>query len=180
MLYILTGPVHSGKTTILKRAVQEFKKAKLDIAGFLSEAVYKGPERIGYDLFDLKKEKSIPLIRRTGEADWQRVGSYFFIPSGLEEAQGIISRSQNSDICVVDEVGPLELSGKGFWPALKPILFPSLMTFLITVRRNILDDFLGILGKPDAVVFDMKDKDVYSRLTEEIIRAVKVNKFSLS
>jgi nucleoside-triphosphatase THEP1 len=172
MIFILTGPVHSGKTTTLKRAVQKFEKAKLDIGGFLSEAVFKGQERTGYDLFDLKRKKSIALIQREGKKDWQRVGSYFFPPSGLEEAQRIISRSKNSDICVVDEVGPLELSGKGFWPALKPILFPPLTTFLITVRKSIQEDFLSILGETDTKVFDVRDKDVYSQLTEEIIRVI--------
>ncbi|UCE21441.1 MAG: DUF2478 domain-containing protein [Candidatus Aminicenantes bacterium] len=172
MIFILTGAVHSGKTTLLKRTIQEFKRRKLVVHGFLSEAVFKGQERIGYDLFDLKKEKSIPLIRRAGKKDWQRVGSYFFIPRGLEEAQRIISRSQNSDICVVDEVGPLELSGKGFWPALKPILFPPLIPFLIAVRKSILEDFLSILGGADTKIFDMEEKDVYFRLIEGITGAI--------
>jgi nucleoside-triphosphatase THEP1 len=172
MIFILTGPVHSGKTTLLKRVVQEFKRKKLVIDGFLSEAVIKDQERTGYDLFDLKKEKSIPLIRRAGKEGWQRVGSYFFIPTGLEEAQVIISRSKDADICVVDEVGPLELSGKGFWPALKPILLPPLTTFLIAVRKSILEEFLSILDEADTKVFDLRDKDVYSRLIEELIRAI--------
>jgi len=172
MIFILTGPVHSGKTTLLKRMIQEFKRKKLVIHGFLNVAVFKGQERTGYDLFDLNEEKSIPLIRRTGKKDWQRVGSYFFVPSGLEEAQRIISRSQNSDICVVDEVGPLELSGKGFWPALKPILFPPLTSFLITVRKSILQDFLSILEETDTKVFDMREKDVYFRLIEGITAAI--------
>ena len=172
MIFILTSPVHSGKTTLLKRVVQEFKRKKLVVDGFLSEAVFRGQERIGYDLFDLKKGKSIPLIRRAGKKDWQKVGSYFFVPSGLEEAQRIISRSKNSDICVVDEVGPLELSGKGFWPAMKPILFPPLTTFLITARKSILEDILGILGETDTKVFDTREKDDYSRLIEEITRTI--------
>jgi len=170
MIFILTGPVHSGKTTLLKRVVQEFKRKKLVVDGFLSEAVFRGEERIGYDLFDLIGEKSIPLIRREGKKDWQRVGSYYFVPSGLEKAQRIISRSKNSDICVVDEVGPLELSGKGFWPALKPILFPPLIPFLITVRKSILEDLLNILEETDTDVFDVRERDVYSRLIEEITR----------
>lgn len=173
MIFILTGPVHSGKTTLLKRTIQEFKRKKLVVHGFLSVAVFESKERVGYDLFDLKKEKSIPLLRKSGKKDWQSVGSYFFVPSGLEEAQGIISRSKEADICVVDEVGPLELSGKGFWPALKPILFPPLIPFLITMRKSILEDFLGILGKIDTRIFDMRELDAFSQWTEEIIRAVK-------
>ncbi len=172
MIFILTGPVHYGKTTTLKRIIQQVERKKLVVDGFLSEAVFKGQERIGYDLFDLKGKKSIPLIRRAGKEGWQRVGSYFFVPTGLEEAQQIISRSKDADICVVDEVGPLELSGKGFWPALKPILFPPLTTFLIAVRKSILEEFLSILDEADTKVFDMRDKDVYSQLIEEIIRAI--------
>jgi nucleoside-triphosphatase THEP1 len=172
MIFILTGSVHSGKTSLLERVVQEFKRKKLVVDGFLSEAVFKGQERVGYDLFDLRRGKSIPLIRKEGKKAWQRVGSYFFIPSGLEEAQRIISRSQNSDICVVDEVGPLELSGKGFWPALKPILFPPLTPFLITVRKGILENFLSILEGTDTIVFDIKEKDVDSRLIEEIAKTL--------
>ncbi len=172
MIFILTGPVHSGKTTLLKRTIQEFKRRKIVVHGFLSVAVFKGQERIGYDLFDLNEEKSIPFIRREGKKDWQKVGSYFFIPSGLEEAQRIISRSQNYDICVVDEIGPLELSGKGFWPALKPNLFPPLIPFLIAVRKSILQDFLSILEETDTRVFEMDEKDVYSRLIEEITGAI--------
>ncbi len=172
MIFILTGPVHSGKTTLLKRIVQEFKRKKLAVDGFLNEAVFKGQERIGYDLFDLKGKKSTPFIRRAGEKDWQRVGPNFLVPSGLEEAQRIISRSQNSDICVVDEVGPLELSGNGIWPALKPILIPTLIPFLITVRKSILKDFLSILGETDTKVFDVGEKDVYSQLIEEITKTI--------
>ena len=172
MIFILTGAVHSGKTTLLKRAIQQFEQKKLMVDGFLSEAVFKGQERVGYDLFDLIGKKSIPLIRREGKEDWQRVGSYFFIPSGLEEAQKIVSRSQNSDICVVDEIGPLELSGKGFWPALKPVLFPPLLPFLITVRQSILEDFLRILEETDTKVFDIREKDIYSRLIEEVTSTI--------
>lgn len=171
MIFILTGAVHSGKTTLLKGTIQVFKRKKLIVHGFLSVAVFRGSERIGYDLFDLKKEQSIPLIRREGKKDWQRVGSYFFLPSGLEEAQRIISRSKNSDICVVDEIGPLELSGKGFWPALKPILFSPLTSFLISVRKSILQDFLSILEETDSKVFDIREKDVYFRLIEGITGA---------
>lgn len=172
MIFILTGPLHSGKTTLIKGVIQKFKDQKVHVDGFLSLAVFEDQERIGYDLFDLKKEESIPILRKIGEESWQRIGFYFFVPSGLEEAQKIISRSRAAEICVVDEVGPLELTGKGFWSALKQVLFPPLTTFLISVREGILDDFLSTLGKIETRVFDVRDKDILSRMTEEIIKEI--------
>ena len=139
MIFILTGPLHSGKTTLFKESVQKFKDQKVHVDGFLSLAAFEDQERIGYDLFDLKKEKSIPILRKIGEESWMKIGPYFFVPSGLEEAQKVISRSRAAEICVVDEVGPLELTGKGFWSALKQVLFPPVTTFLISVRESILD-----------------------------------------
>ena len=168
MIFILTGPVHSVKTTLLKKVVRELKEQKYRIDGFLSEAVWEKEETVGYDLFDLKEERSIPFIRKTGEKEWQKIGSYFFIPQGLAEAEKIILQGKEAYILVVDEVGPLELSGKGFWPALKRVVFQPLTIFLFVVRINILEDFLAILGEGDVKIFNIKNKELFHQMIEEI------------
>ncbi len=169
MIFILTGPVHCGKTTLLKKAVYELKEQKIKIDGFLSEAIWKKQETVGYDLFDLKHERSIPFIRRIGEKEWQRIGSYFFIPQSLAEAEKIILRDKDADIVVVDEVGPLELSGKGLWPALKQVIFQPLKKYLLVVRIDILEDFLEMLGNSKVRIFDIKNKGIFPK----IIKAIK-------
>jgi nucleoside-triphosphatase THEP1 len=173
VIFVLTGPIHSGKTTLLERVVHEFRKSKVKVDGFLSKALREGQEVTGYDLFDLREGSSIPLLRTTGEKEWQRVGSYFFLPSGLDKAKRIILRSKNADLFVVDEIGPLELSGKGFWPALKQALFPPQAAYLIVVREKILEEFLGILERGQTVVFDIRDEGTLSRLAEEIRAAIQ-------
>ncbi len=153
---------------MLKNIVRELKEQKYKIDGFLSEAAWKKEEAIGYDLFDLKEERSIPFIRRTGEEEWQKIGAYFFIPQSLAEAEKIILRGKEADILVVDEVGPLELSGKGFWPALKQVVFQPLTSFLFVVRITIPEDFLARLGMSEVKIFDIKNKDSFAQLIEEI------------
>ncbi|MBA7663900.1 hypothetical protein ES703_71948 [subsurface metagenome] len=134
----------------------------------MSEAVWTRGKAVGYDLIDLKKERSIPFIRKTGEKEWQKIGSYFFIPQSLAEAEKIILRGKEADILIVDEVGPLELSGKGFWPALKQVIFHPLNSYLLVVRINILEEFLAMLGKSEAKIFDIENKESFSRLIKEI------------
>lgn len=172
MIFILTGPVHSGKTTLLNRVVYELKKQGVKIDGFLSKAVEEKEETLGYDLFDLKKESSIPYIRRKGEKEWQKIGSFFFIPQGLNKAEEIILRGKDADVLIVDEVGPLELAGKGLWPALKNILFQPKAHYLLVVRTDILKDFLKMLGKNKVKVFDIKERGIFPQIIEEIKRAV--------
>lgn len=172
MIFILTGPLHSGKTTLLKKSVQKLRDQKILVDGFLSLAVFERQERIGYDLFDLCTEDSIPLLRKKGDKTWMKTGPYFFVPSGLEKAQNVLSLAIESEICVVDEVGPLELAGEGFWPALEHVLFPPATAFLISVRERILNDFLIRLRELEYRVFDVEDEDILVRLTEEITNAI--------
>lgn len=173
MIFIVTGPVHSGKTTLLKNIIFEFKKHKFKIEGFLSEVVLEGREIVGYDLFEIKGEKSIPFIRKKGQNDWQKIGSYFFIPQSLIRAEEIIQCGTEADICVIDEVGPLELIGKGLWPALKRVVFLPLTRYLLVVRENILEDFLEVLKATQVKVFHMENKEIFSRMIEEIGKAAR-------
>jgi len=172
MIYILTGPVHSGKTTLLKKLSFELKKQKVRIDGFLSEVVLKNHKVIGYDLFNLKEEKSIPFIRRTGKEEWEKVGSYFFVPESQTEANRIILGGRDTDIFFVDEIGPLELAGKGFWPALRQVIFKPLTKYLLVVRINILEDFLEVLNQSNIIVFDIKNSEIFPQMIKEIKKAV--------
>ena len=168
MIFILTGPVDSGKTTFLKRVIEELKRQKVKMDGFLSEAIVKDQEKIGYDLVDLGDGKSVPFIRKSGRQDWQRIGPYFFIPEGLSRAKQIILRSREAEILVVDEIGPLELSGQGLWDVLEQVIFQRFQKYLFVLRKGILQDFLKMVGRIELKIFDIKEEDVLPRLLKEI------------
>ena len=80
-LLVLTGPVHSGKTTFLREAAAGWKAAGLDVGGFLSvlRLDINGRDQ-GYDLFDLKEGTSLPFLAHEGEPDWPSVGTWHMFP----------------------------------------------------------------------------------------------------
>ncbi len=164
----MTGPVHSGKTSLLKKVVIELKEQQHKIDGFLSEVVLRNQEIVGYDLLDLGEKRSIPFLRKEGEEEWEKIGSYFFIPQSLEEAKDIILRSKEDDLLIVDEVGPLELEGKGLWPALNRVIFLPLRQSLLVIRLNVVNDFLQRVRNKEWKIFDVREDRVFSRLIEEI------------
>lgn len=170
MVIILTGPVNSGKTTLLRRAVEELRKQNFNLDGFLSDAVVHAKKKIGYNLLDLKMNRSIPFIRKSGHKDWQKVGPYFFIPEGLAWANQVIRRSSEAEILIVDEIGPLELSGKGLWPVLEKVLSQRVQKFFFVLRRNIVEDFLDMAALTETKVFDIKEKKVLSLMLQEIMK----------
>lgn len=170
MIFVLTGAVHSGKTTSLRRMIEELRKESIRIDGYLSEVVLENQEISGYDLLDLREEKLTPFIRREGEENWERVGSYSLIPQGLSRAKGIILRGTKADILVVDEVGPLELAGKGIWPALEKVLFLPKPDSILVVRKSILEDFLESIESHEVRIFDTDDTEFSERMIQEVKR----------
>lgn len=172
MIFVLTGPVHSGKTSFLKRLVDELKEKNLKIDGFLSGVVLKDQEQeiLGYDLFDIKEESCLPFIRKEGEEAWERVGSYFFIPEALNHAKALILQSQEGDVLVVDEVGPLEMAGKGLWPAIEKALSSPPKVIIFVVRERILKDFLALVSRKEIEMFDIREKDAFSRMREALLK----------
>jgi len=167
-MIILTGPVHSGKTTLLKRASAAMMEQGIPVHGFLSESIWDKGQPMGYDLYNLENKKSIPFIRKDGEENWEKIGAYFFLPSGLDEAKRIISSHSPKKWLFVDEIGPLELSEKGLWPALKHSLTVPTLRIICVVRTQILDDFLTRINNPDIHIFDVRMDNVFSLILEKL------------
>jgi iron complex transport system ATP-binding protein len=167
VIHILTGPVHSGKTTALKTVTNLLKSQNIKVGGFLSLYTEEKDRFVGYDLFDLNEETRIPFIRKEGQKSWQRIGSYFFIPESLDHAQNIIRQSTKEDICVVDEVGPLELEGKGLWPALRDIIALSSPEYILVIREPILDLWpKNLEGASPIKVFNISEKELPTKMVQ--------------
>ena len=120
--YILTGKIHSGKTTFLQKLCNSLKKENKRINGILSRAHFIGDAHIGYDCVNIKTGETFPLLRTEGKPDWEHIGPYFFIPDGLAKAKKAILDFKGSDITIIDEIGPKELEKKGFWPELSYVM----------------------------------------------------------
>jgi len=173
VINILTGPVHSGKTTLLKNALSSLKEKDLSIAGYLSKSLWEKSECLGYDLYDLKNHRYHPFIRKEGQEEWQSIGPFFFLPESLDIAMQIIRRSEKADLCVVDEVGPLELEGKGVWPAIAEVLKLSQGDFLLVVRDSILENFLDRIERDNSEVFSIEQKNIQTVLAESLLSGSK-------
>jgi nucleoside-triphosphatase THEP1 len=173
MIFILAGPVHAGKTTLLKEVVDRLKRFPIRVEGFLSLAVFDGGDRTGYDLFDIATGLTTPLLRRQGEALGQRTGPYRLVPEGLERAESILLNATKVDLLVVDEVGPLELKGKGLWPALEKGMVQAGQTGLLVVREALVEEIKALLGERPISLFHVRDQEVCSRLMEAIKQTLK-------
>ncbi len=119
-MFLLTGEVGSGKTTVCRRVVEGCQTLGIPVAGLLSLPVV-GPQgqRLAIQAVDLAggAQQTLACL---GEGEGTRVGPYAFDPEAVRWAVAVLEREAGAPgLLLVDEIGPLELwLGEGVAPAL--------------------------------------------------------------
>ncbi len=141
-MFILSGSVHSGKTTRLIK----WLKDKNNVQGIISPIV-DGKRYLVNINSDEKRKLEIDSF--SSQENVIKVGNYIFDKSVFEWASKIIldAIKSNPDWLIIDEVGPLELQDEGLAKAVnkvfseKDYLLKTNVVFV--VRDRLLNDFLS-------------------------------------
>jgi nucleoside-triphosphatase len=107
---LLTGPPGCGKTTLIRRVVQEL--GDIPAAGFYTEEIREGRERAGFALVSLEGRREIlSHVRFPGP---HRIGRYGVDIIGFESfLKGLQAGDPALHLVVIDEIGKMEcLSGR--------------------------------------------------------------------
>lgn len=150
MILILTGPTRNRKTTTLMK----WSERHPDCGGVLSPDV--NGLRV---LYNVRTHQSIPWQKAvpTTNADLI-VGRYSFDPEAFVTATGWLNEHLNDpDVrqIILDEVGRLELDGRGWGPWLNSAV-PQLgdKTLILVVRRSLLDEVINLYGLEEVSVVE--------------------------
>ncbi|MCL6544509.1 MAG: nucleoside-triphosphatase, partial [Bryobacteraceae bacterium] len=100
-------------------------------------------QRAGFDLVDLSSRRKVRLAEARPGASWEKPAARFrFRRAGWRFGHKALSgqRLSQADYCLVDEVGPLELHGKGWAPRLDELAEgrgPAVL--ILVVRESLLE-----------------------------------------
>jgi nucleoside-triphosphatase THEP1 len=170
MIIVLSGPVHGGKTTLIQKSLSRWASRGLRFGGFLSLSVRNARGETEYDFLGLQDGRRLPFLRRKGEAGWEQVGSFYFVPRTLELACSLIASADPAEVLIVDEAGPLELAGGGLWPALREFFSRPSPRALLVVREDILEEMTGMLPRsPAPLVIDVRDPNASLLLERSLL-----------
>ncbi len=133
-IYVLSGPIRSGKTSALLRWSADQKS----IGGILT------PDINGERVFLMLPENQIlPMLANSGEKEVLEVGRFRFSKNSFQKAIQCIYRciEEKKEWIVIDEIGPLELRGEGFADVLHEILRNQKREFriLLVVREGLVE-----------------------------------------
>ncbi|KAL8185890.1 UNVERIFIED_CONTAM: hypothetical protein K2H54_059473 [Gekko kuhli] len=136
----LTGPPGIGKTTLIQKTLEALKSVVVPIDGFYTEEVREGGRRIGFDVVTLSERRGV--LSRTGPSVARheyRVGQYVVDVASFEQLvlpllrQADLDSSGVKKVCVIDEIGKMELFSQSFIQAVRQILSGSGTVILGTI-----------------------------------------------
>ncbi|XP_033000178.1 cancer-related nucleoside-triphosphatase [Lacerta agilis] len=171
----LTGPPGIGKTTLIQKATEVLKSSGIPIDGFYTEEVREGGRRIGFDVVTLSGRRGILSRVGSGPSTARReyrVGQYVVDLMSFEQLTLPLLRNADlgsstvKKVCVIDEIGKMELFSQSFIQAARQILIGSGTVILGTIPVP--------KGKPLGLV-----EEIRSRKEVKVFNITKENRDSI-
>ncbi len=136
---ILTGDIQQGKTTLLKNIIDELQSKDIQLGGFYTEVIRKDQERSGYSLVPIKSVDSVLLCSTARGTGNKKYGKFYFNEKAVEIGKNTLLKAIKDDVplIVIDEIGPLEMSGEGWADAIDAICQGSGIPMIWTVRKSL-------------------------------------------
>ncbi len=166
MNLVVTGKVKSGKTTWCANYSQWLIGHKFAVGGVLCPEARNNDIRIGYDIVDIQTNGTAVFGRIASEANFEGepVGDYLISYEGLEFAKRAIQKALENrcDMVFIDEVGHLELAGRGIMESAR-VAYRKAPNTVIIVRKSLLTAFFEYLHLTDPQIgFIVKDLELDS------------------
>ena len=146
MIFILTAPIQSGKTTSLIK----WSAARNDVHGILTPVIE------GKRVFMNAHTKEQFPMEVTGPSSSLRtdvitVGRFVFSKAAFDKAIQIIRDAIHAGgWLVIDEIGPMEIREEGFFDVLKEVLMLRKEKIILVVREGMAEQVIKYFNINDA------------------------------
>ena len=141
-IFLVTGKIHEGKTTLLSNMIDQAIKNNLKVGGIIAKYKEKPKGIREYYATDLKTGKSIKLATTERINKYQkRFLSYYFLKDGMEFALKALTPEYlvDVDVAVIDEIGAFEVKNGGYAEKIKPILESNIPIIIFVVRDTFVE-----------------------------------------
>jgi nucleoside-triphosphatase THEP1 len=156
-IFVVKGKIGSGKTTLVKELIENLKRKNIRIGGIYTQKIFENEERIGYDVVDAKTSTAETFLRINHCETCEKIGIFSIFPEGVKKGKESLHPEKTADdqLVVIDEVGMLELNGKGWAKQLNNLIQSGKNHLLIAVRDEFSEEVLKKWNIQHATVFEV-------------------------
>jgi nucleoside-triphosphatase THEP1 len=162
MVYIIKGEINQGKTQQILSIYNRDKQGD----GFVSKKIFiNQTEFAGYEIVRLSTDEKMPLAYKlqhvpSGWDEIYRRGPFSFSKAAFVFGEHIIDDiiDRNIDPVYIDEIGPIELNGNGFFAILEKIMKTQKDVY-ITVRSHCVEDVINKFNIRNYKIIMVNEKD---------------------
>lgn len=157
---VITGDKHAGKTTFTANVVKNLQKEGFRVGGFLAPGSFENNRRSEFKLHAIESGEEMPLCS-IHFTEGQEAGPFRFDALGIDFGRKLLSPKEINDIdvIVIDEVGPLELKGKGWSASLLGLLDHPGIVLILVVRQGLVSEVKNYWSLHDADVYPICEYD---------------------
>ena len=161
-IFILTGPVNSGKSTFLDQLAVALQDERIRLAGLIAKKHWEGERDVTYFIRDIQEGGSLPLSSGTDTEGWLKTGSFYFNPDAVAFGNELLKNAAKelNDIVIIDELGPFELENKMWAEAITSLLVKTDLPMIWVVRTSLLDEIIKKWDITDPVIIDITKTSV--------------------
>ena len=154
---LLTGRPGCGKTTLIKRVVNELA---LSAGGFYTEEIRQRGERVGFKIITLQGKEAV--LAHVDFKTKQRVGKYGLDLPALESIgiEAICIAMRARQLLVIDEIGPMEIRSRIFCDVVNEALNgPDTSGILATITARSFPFTNAIKKRHDITLIEVHPKN---------------------
>lgn len=175
-IILLTGPPGVGKTTMIDRLARTFLAKGLTVSGISTREVRESGSRIGFKITDLSTHE-VGWLARKDSSSGSKIGSYRIVSQDLERiGVNAIERAteQPTDIVIVDEIGPMEMTSSMFRRSLSRIFSGERPTIATVKLDSRYPEVEQVRGKSIQFEINKDNREaIYNRVVKQVDEWVK-------
>ena len=142
---VICGAINSGKTSFLADFVKE-AEVSFKMGGVISPKRFEKGEFLGYDLMEVTTGMIQPILRKGENPGVESIGNFNIVNQGFQEGNHIIVNSLNCEILIIDEIGILELEGRGFRRGLEKALAEYRSELVLSIRESLVGAYKELMA----------------------------------
>lgn len=157
-VYIVTGKIGSGKTTLIQKLIRKFHDENIPLSGIYSARILENEITTGYDAVNISTGERFSFLRVQGEENQQRIGKFYIDAEGVQKGNAVLMNS-TSELIIIDEIGKLELEGKGWVNAVEQLVTGSKAHLILSVREEFVKEICEKFSISPEIIFNVEQQN---------------------